>query len=162
MSVKSDAEKTVLEYFLNACPIFSGKVSDTKPCNPPEPDCICEFKDGSRRYFELSEIVDEGIAEKFYGRKVDPSGGFFDDDILNDRVREKLEKKYQTNGLDIELLLYFSFQPMWPEETMTQQVRDVVNSRGRGPFKRVWLFSVPKTKVMGSFWSSYGYLDRTS
>ncbi len=149
--MKSDTEINVLRNFLNACPEFSGKLTDIKSCVSNEPDCLCEFSNGTKIYFELSEIVDQKMAQKFNDPKLAFNGGFFTDDILIDRVTDKLSKFYETKGLDVELLLYFDLQPPWPEATMADQVEDVLNDKGKGLFKKVWLFSVPRGRVIGSF-----------
>ncbi|OGW85652.1 MAG: hypothetical protein A3C35_02150 [Omnitrophica bacterium RIFCSPHIGHO2_02_FULL_46_11] len=152
MLSKEAKETTVLESFLKCCEEFSSRESFviTSP-KPPEPDCHCAFSDDAGIYFELSEIIDEKIAQKFYDPRIPFTGGFFNDDILTDRIKEKLQKSYRTNGKRVDLILYFDLQPGWREDTMRQEVGTVMYQLGKGPFTKVWLFSVHQKKIIASF-----------
>ena len=148
---KEVKETTVLELFLKCCEEFSsrGSFTITSP-RPPEPDCQCAFSDSTIVCFELSEILDQKLAQKFYDPKIPFSGGFFTDDILIDRIKDKIQKSYQTNDKRIDLLLYFDLQPGWREDTMRQEVETVVTQLGKGPFRKIWLFSVHQKKIIAS------------
>lgn len=149
---KEAKEVTVLESFLKCCEEFSSRGNFViTSSNPPQPDCHCTFSDGTDMYFELSEIIDQGMAQKFYDPKIPFTGGFFNDDILMDRVKEKLQKTYSTNGKRVDLLLYFDPQPGWREDTMRQEVETVVSQLGKGPFEKIWLFIVGQKKIIASF-----------
>ena len=149
MSEKEKREIEICEKFLRSCSAYKSLKFRVSPQDPPAPDCLVEFFGDLPKRVELSEMVDKGIAEKFYGQKVEPSGGFFDDEILSERILEKIQKKYKTDSNETELLLYFLIQPVWPEETMLEQVKKTVDQYGRGPFGRIWLFSEPREEVIG-------------
>lgn len=149
---KEAKETTVLELFLKSCEGFSNQGSFViTPSLPPEPDCRCSFSDGTNMYFELSEIIDQKLAQKSNDPKIPLTGGFFTDDVLTDRIKAKIQKSYETNGKRVDLLLYFNLQPGWREDTMRQEVETVITQLGKGLFTKVWLFSVHQRKIIASF-----------
>lgn len=147
---KTQKEVAIMNAFLVSCKNFKDRCSYeiTSP-DPPMPDCCCVFSDGSKWYFELSEILDQKIAQKFYDQRIEFSGGFFSDDILTERIEEKVKKTYLTNGIRTDLLLYFDLQPGWSEKTMLEQTNLAIQRLGKGSFNTVWLFDVQKHKVIG-------------
>ena len=152
MQNKETKETTVLDLFLKCCEEFSSRAPFVvTPRKPPEPDCHCAFSNGTNMYFELSEILDQNLAQKFYDPKISFTGGFFTDDILTGRIREKIQKSYQTSGECIDLLLYFDLQPGWPEDTMKQEVETLVTQLGKGPFEKILLFSLHQKKIIATF-----------
>jgi len=63
-------------------------------------------------------------------------------------IEDKFNKKY-TNKNNIELLAYYALQPEisenhWLTETVDYIQDNIVNS----PFKRVWIYSYTKNKIL--------------
>jgi len=120
----------------------------TTSCKPPKPDCLCKFSTGERVYFELSEIIDQDLAKKFYDRTLQFTGGFFSDDILDKRIKDKFTKRYETGGLNVELLLFFDLQPLWPEKTVIEQIKIFLNTIQGSSFSKVSVFDVQKNNIL--------------
>ena len=144
MHQKSSKEVVVLNKFLNN----SFSEFTITSCKPPKPDCLCKFSNGEKVYFELSEIIDQNLARKFYDENLQFVGGFFSDDILDRRIKDKFTKEYETDGLNVELLLFFDLQPLWPEKTIIEQIKIFLSSMQRSPFSKVSVFDVQKNNVL--------------
>ena len=85
--------------------------------DPPFPDIRCRL--GSSLYFfELAEVTDEGLARS-YGESLKTRkslGGFYSEvEPLTSIFTSKAQKTYQTDGVPLDLLLYYwkqaSFDP---------------------------------------------------
>lgn len=60
-------ELTVFRSFMSACPLAIIPNSIRKR-QPPEPDILCEIDGGDLLAFEITEIVDPGVARRLYSR----------------------------------------------------------------------------------------------
>lgn len=149
--LKAERERKVLYQFVKNYYRHPASMVMITSKEPPYPDCHCEFYDGKQLYFELSEIVDEGIAKKGYGFGSDFSEEVFLYRILTDRIKDKIGKQYRTDGLETHLLLYFNIQPHWEKETMIEQVSGFIFKLGKGVFQHIWLHFIPSDKVIGPF-----------
>ena len=144
MDAKVKKQVGILKRFLDKS--FVG--FSIRPCEPPEPDCLCEFSNGEKAYYELSEIIDPNLAKKFYDKSLQFTGGFFSDDILDKRIKDKFTKKYETDGLNVELLLFFDLQPLWPVETIIEQIKIFLSSMQCSPFSKVSVFDVQRNNIL--------------
>ncbi|MDD5504670.1 MAG: hypothetical protein PHV77_05085 [Candidatus Omnitrophica bacterium] len=144
MRQKTSKEIFVLNKFLRKS--FSKFAINS--CEPPKPDCLCRYSNGERVYFELSEIINQDLAKKFYDKNLQFTGGFFSDDILGKRIEDKFKKQYETDGLNVELLLFFDLQPLWAEITIIEQIKILLRSMQRTIFSKVSLFDVHKNNVL--------------
>lgn len=149
--IKAQRERDVLYRFVKNYYRHPEEMVFVESKEPPYPDCYCRFFDGKQVYFELSEIVDEGIAKKGYGTGTDFSEDTFLYRILTDRIRDKITKQYRSDGLDVHLLLYFNIQPHWKDETMIEQVAGFIFKLGKGIYRHIWLYFIPGDKVIGPF-----------
>ena len=110
MDAKAKHERSVFLDFAKAAKLSVDEAS-VEMRSPPEPDiwCICE---GKGAYFELGRLLDQGMqrlrlkAMREAPRQVtvDPKDvGLPERDVL----RTKLNKRYSTDGVPLDLLLYF-------------------------------------------------------
>jgi hypothetical protein len=121
---------------------------------PPLPD-ISSTVDGQPHYFELGEITDEGLARRvsISERTGELTGGpFSQSEPLLKMFREKCGKAYPTNGVPVDLVLYYSRQ--YPHEGAlleylkihTTEISSLIAS---SPYKRVWIYSDwPPQKIL--------------
>lgn len=158
MSMKSDAEVEVLKSFLNICPDFLKKTAVIEPCNPPEPDCRVSFSDGTRIFFELRRVADPVMEQKINDKKIpnDEKGGFGpDDDLIAECAKDKIVKSelYKTNGLDLDLVLYFDLLPslLLPKDVIEHYLHAVIATHGKGSFRKIWIFAPHEKKIVGCF-----------
>ena len=89
--------------------------------------------------------------EKFNGPICDIiNSGTFNDPSQN-RIKDKFQKKYETNS-KIELLAYYEIQPEISEDIWKPKLKELKEfiqyNIENSLFKRVWLFSVPQNKIL--------------
>jgi len=119
----------------------------------PKLDISCVIA-GHRHYFELAEVVDEGVAVSDALTQKDGSsnGGFYSSDIpLMKIFRAKAEKSYDATGGLLELLAYYDKQDFDPllERSTTEEVGRVTNEMLRsGIWHRLWLFDSHSKKIL--------------
>lgn len=113
---------------------------------PPVPDIRCKLN-GLLHYFELSQIIDEEVAKDLGDqrkRKADVSEGTFfrEEEPLIKLIQKKCNKKYETEGYDLDLLLYYDGQvPINPDATLKANKSVVIGAlRPNGPFSRIWIY----------------------
>jgi hypothetical protein len=121
--------------------------------DPPCPDIGC--RQGSSPYFfELGEVTDQGLArrysEAFWTGRI--TGGFYSqEEPLKSIIVSKAQKKYQTGGAPLDLLLYYWKQsPDFPViQQAVAELKDVVDEiLSSGPFSKIWLYEHPE-RVLG-------------
>jgi hypothetical protein len=127
---------------------------DSAVClDPPCPDISCRLN-STPYFFELGEVTDEGLARRYSEslRTGRITGGWFSQDKpLKSMITSKAQKTYQTDGVPVDLLLYYWKQaPYYPDISQV-----LAEFRGAtdyilqsGPFSRIWLYEHPKT-VLG-------------
>lgn len=110
---------------------------------------------GVSYYFELTEIVHEKVAKDLGDQqktKGDVSEGAFytEADPLLRILLNKVAKKYETDGFDIDLVLYYERQfPINPEATLKANESVVVNALlPSGPFSRIWIYDSWKKSIL--------------
>lgn len=113
--------------------------------DPPYPDIGCSL-DSAPYFFELGEVTDQGLARGYSEslRTGVITGGAFSQDVPLKRIfTSKAQKRYETGGAPVDLLLYYWKQT--PYDPVVQQVfpelRAVLSS---GPFSRIWLYEHPE------------------
>jgi hypothetical protein len=115
---------------------------------PPEPDILCEVS-GTKRYYELGELTDETIPKneaKARRAGQDIHGGYISqDDPLEKMILQKCGKTFSTNGLELDLLLYFAVGHQVPHEGLVKSW--IENNRTRidaalkaSPFLTIWFY----------------------
>ena len=109
---------------------------------------------GHRHYFELAEVVDEGVAESDALTRTDgrSRGGFYSSDIpLMKIFRAKAEKSYDAADGLLELLAYYDKQDFDPllERSTIEEVGCITNEMLRsGIWHRLWLFDSYSKKIL--------------
>jgi hypothetical protein len=113
--------------------------------DPPFPDIGCSLN-SAPYFFELGEVTDQGLARRYSEslRTGAITGGAFSQDIPLRRIFiSKAQRRYETGGAPVDLLLYYWRQT--PYDPVVQQAfserRTVLSS---GPFSRIWLYEHPE------------------
>jgi len=113
--------------------------------DPPLPDISCTL-DSAPYFFELGEVTDQGLARSYSEslRTGAITGGAFSQDVPLRRIfASKAQKRYETGGAPVDLLLYYWKQT--PYDPVAQQafseLRALLSS---GPFSRIWLYEHPE------------------
>jgi hypothetical protein len=113
--------------------------------DPPYPDIRCSL-DSTPYFFELGEVTDQGLAQR-YGESLRTgaiTGGWFSQEVPLKRIfTSKTQKRYETGGAPVDLLLYY-----WKQTPYDPVVQQVFSELGAvflsGPFSRIWLYEHPE------------------
>jgi hypothetical protein len=137
---KANREKRVFLKFLerSGLPVNSDSVLNR---SPREPDILCRHNEQGFIAFELAELCEEQIARK--SNKGLKARGVNVDVMCNDdptkrTILKKLKKNY-TTAHPIKLLCYTDGFIISPDDQIIEEILHVINSRGPGSFRRVWL-----------------------
>ncbi len=151
----------------------AGLVLDSAPMKrqPPLPDLECGIE-GKRILFELGEVLESSLAEgiacsgKQAQRKAE---ALAQGDVLNAEsiqtwgfrmfaanhalermLRKKLSKRYETNGVETHLLLYYDQLTPWgPFDDLLQWSDELAALIDQSVFTRAWIFSLLDSAVIG-------------
>jgi hypothetical protein len=119
-------------------------------CSPPLPDIRCTIN-SSTYFFELAEVVPQEHAQALAIKGVYTSGFPDPDDkgpkAMEAIIRQKQTKTYMTDGVPVDLLLYFNkdFPIYIPEETSGVDALTAIDiaiseCKQNGPFTRIWTY----------------------
>lgn len=142
---KARREMQIFLEFLekSGLPVDRDSIENRKP---PEPDILCRHKEQEFIAFELAELCEEELAEKI-GKSIKAGGVIaefmWNADPTKRIICEKLEKKY-TTAHPIELLCYTVGRIITTDDAIIPTIQVVINSRGPGSFRRVWLLDLDK------------------
>jgi hypothetical protein len=129
---------------------------DPNSASPPPPDIVCNTKKGLV-YFELGEVIEEGLAAKAARaakRKEDYGGAI---DLWRPLLRiysKKRHKQYNANAAPLSLLLHYgvgrqaSFFPFLAPHLPCALIQERVE---RGLFQAVWLYDAQADAVLARF-----------
>jgi hypothetical protein len=121
--------------------------------SPPRPDIRVSI-DGKDYYFELGEITDEGLARSIHialKTKEVTGCALSQVDPLAKMLKQKCEKKYETNGAPVDLLLYYWRQrPYQPaiQEYMDENRCEIGKLLKSGQFDQIWIYDWQSGKVL--------------
>jgi hypothetical protein len=121
--------------------------------NQERPDIRTSI-DGQDYYFELGEITDQGFARNIHiAQKTKEITGcaLSQVDPLAKMLKQKCEKKYETNGAPVDLLLYYWRQcPYEPaiQEYLSKNQYEIENLFQECQFKRIWIYNYNSRKVL--------------
>lgn len=110
---------------------------------PPYPDIQCRCKSGAH-LFELASITGSEAAKAARSQPGQPRAFALSHELPFLRMlEEKLKKSYQTDGLRLDLVLFYWQQPPPPQELLNSMV--VTHSRPLQAlldlhFSRIWIF----------------------
>jgi hypothetical protein len=148
---KRAAELSIFRSFASVCglPIDEGSPENHKP---DYPDILCTIA-GQRYWFELGQIIHEEVAEKLNPKRRTLDGGFSYDreEPFLELVNSKGSKRYITEGLSVDLILYFDLRlgTTASVRRLCERHTDLLDSlTTTGPFKRVWIFNVATQEVV--------------
>jgi len=120
----------------------------------PEPDIRCAIS-GELHYFELGEITDQSVARcAADALKYDEPRGtaFSQTEPFAYIIGKKRTKTYATDGVPVELLLYYRNQSppfsSYFAELLASSMTDLEALVTSGPFQRVWIFDFAKKRVL--------------
>ena len=148
---KRAAELSIFRSFASVCglPIDEGSPENHKP---DYPDILCTIA-GQRYWFELGQIIHEEVAEKLNPKRRTLDGGFSYDreEPFLELGNSKGSKRYITEGLSVDLILYFDLRlgTTASVRRLCERHTDLLDSlTTTGPFKRVWIFNVATQEVV--------------
>jgi hypothetical protein len=160
-SLKSEHEKSVFLDFAEAAGLPVDPLS-LESCREPEPD-IRVGVEHETVYYELGRILDdymqerrrEGLKKAPTQVSVNPSRAGLPE---RDRLQLKLLKPYSTNGLPLELLLYYDSETPWVLGGIPPLDFNVFASHVMEPLltpmpshiRRVWVFDAIATRSCGA------------
>jgi hypothetical protein len=132
---------------------------DPNSASPPPPDLIC-IGEQSALYFEMAEVVDEGVAIEVARAERQHRGIYGGPvDIWRPLLRifsRKLRKRYDPQAVRLDLVLYYgvgrqaSFWPFLAADLSNR--REWLQRRvDRGPFSAVWLYDTHADRVLARF-----------
>lgn len=148
---KASREMQVFLEFLqkSELPIDRDSVENRKP---PEPDILCRHNEQGFVAFEFVELCEPEIA-KTVAENLKAGGvkavSMWNADPTERIIREKLEKKYETE-YPIELLCYTWERLITPDDCIIPTVQHIIELRGFGRFRRVWLLGEEACQIMYS------------
>ncbi|MDR3792172.1 MAG: hypothetical protein P4L03_02215 [Terracidiphilus sp.] len=121
--------------------------------NPPRPDIRTSI-DGRDYYFELGEITDEGLAKSISDSlktKMVSGRAISQDEPLENMLKKKCKKTYETDGAPIDLLLYYWRQGPYEESIanyLRTNCRDIEARFRSSQFIRIWIYDWPSGRVL--------------
>ncbi|MGC2163444.1 MAG: hypothetical protein WA634_16160 [Silvibacterium sp.] len=146
------AESRVFISFANATGLVADPYKHDNEC-PPRPDVRTSI-DGHDYYFELGEIVDEGLARNIdRSRKTGMVSGcaLSQVDPLAKMLKQKCKKEYETNDIPIDLLLYYWRQGPYTDticDYLLWNNRDIEGQLQNSQFARIWIYDWQSGKVL--------------
>lgn len=150
---KSEYELQVFKAFADASGI-GVEPDSARSERPPLPDIACRVK-GETRYFELTRVADQNIADTIAAQATGKSGpvahSYSDQADVVDAVHRKADKEYQTDGCPLELLLYADALHPPVYLPVVEGVLGELAAEFGDKWHRIWLFDWRKKEVM---WSS--------
>lgn len=141
-------EQLEQEIFKKFAPRHPGnlELSTLKSLQPPYPDIEIKSKEGEIITFELSEIVDQGLACSIGSGAF--NGGFINEDPSFSRVQDKFAKTYPSNH-PIELLLYYDTYPVHLARFELSNVeKNICDNIGKTKFRTVWIYAYHEDEVL--------------
>jgi hypothetical protein len=150
---KAQNERQVFEEFSRVANLDID-LNSVAQCPIPEPDIRCDVN-GSPRYFELGEITDEVVAQSLARTR---PGTFFpcaysQEDPFKYLIEKKQSTTYRTDGLPVDLLMYYRKQgpPLQEhfQQLMRKYDRDLAALRQR--FHRIWIFDFTRKEILLEF-----------
>ena len=132
---------------------------DPDSAQPPPPDIVVDRRTGGRIYFELGEVVEEGLAAAaaHAERECGVYGGSVD--IWRPLLRvfsKKLRKQYHPQAAPVHLLLYYGVgrqASFWPflAPDLERRAAWVQRRVDRGRFKAIWLYDAHADDILARF-----------
>jgi hypothetical protein len=138
--------------FANATKLISDPFEHSNE-SPPKPDIRTSI-DGQNYYFELGEITDQGLARNIHiAQKTKEVSGctLSQVDPLAKMLKQKCEKKYETNDAHVDLLLYYWRQcPYEPaiQDYMSENRYEIERLIKNSQFDKIWIYDWQSGKVL--------------
>jgi hypothetical protein len=146
---KEKWEQKVFVAFAKRCGLMI-KESSVESRKPPMPDIYCNL-DGSDYFFELAEVVPpvqaQALNTKGVYNSAFPDPGERGPRAMVNILRQRQQKKYETCGSPVDLLLYFSKDlPMYLPDVNSEVAGPtdidlaVEECKRLGQFVRIWTY----------------------
>ena len=127
-----------------------------KQQTPPKPDIFCELKTGVTIEFELTNSIDQQLAQKMNDSGILGKGGFKNDDPIERMILNKTEKlkedKYEQSAKRFELLVYLGLMPIFPHQKKTIP-HFLERNKKLQVFDRIWVFRDEQENNPQILWS---------
>ncbi|WP_256080915.1 hypothetical protein [Massilia sp. YIM B04103] len=115
----------------------------------PEPDLLCLHTTDGRRAFELVSLTDESIAIRLAAGAKASIEPFSTADPSERIIRTKLNKRYQTSILRIDLLIYTESRIITPDDVIIPTIQPLFDKIPH-PFDAVWFMGEFETRCLWS------------
>jgi hypothetical protein len=151
MNKKAEHEKEVLIELISAAKLQID-LSSIENRNPPEPDIHCINAQGAI-YFELCRLLDQGmqrmILDMMHSAPEPVSPSNYNVKLPErELLKRKIEKKYQTEGKPLELVLYYDNTnwlvgdvPVFYEDFPSHAEHVMLPlCKSQNKFQRVWVY----------------------
>jgi hypothetical protein len=136
--LKARHERTVFTRFALAARVAIDPVT-VESRAPPAPDILCSTVLGEPLAFELVELCSPEIA-KAVGDDLKRGGGAtftFNADPTRAVLMKKLRKTYVCD-VPVDLLCYANGFLVTPDSAVLDEIREVIETEGFGPFRSIW------------------------
>jgi hypothetical protein len=146
ITVKQQNEQMVFERFIHRLGTQGAWTSiNSRP--EPEPDLLCIHAEQGPIAFELVSLTDPNLAEVQAAGLKARQEAFSTSDPSERIVRSKLNKKYKTVAVQIELLIYTDGQIITPDDVIIPTVLPLFEVVAH-PFKRIWFMGEYETSCL--------------
>jgi hypothetical protein len=150
-------EQKVFSNFVNAAKL--NVIPDSiRPEEAPLPDISCHI-DGHLHYFELTRVADQSIANEVGAllketRRTGKGGvghvTWYDDrQMLRKAITRKNDKKYETHGAPLDLLVYYdvTISPS-PLPELIDSIFHSLQTEFHDQWNKIWLYDWSNNQVM--------------
>ena len=121
--------------------------------DPPRPD-VHTHVDGREYFFELGEITDEGLAKGIgdsMKTKMVSGCAFSQEEPLAKMLKQKCEKRYETNNAQVDLLLYY-----WRQSPYEDTIMEYLNKNSLeidkllhiSQFTNIWIYDLESETIL--------------
>ncbi len=135
-------ELAVFRLFMGVCgyPIVEKSIRSQ---SSPKPDIFCRLLTGVTVEFELTNGIDQQLAQKMNDCRIKDKGGFNNEDPIEKMILDKIKKfedrKYDCSAERFELLVYLGLMPIFLYQQKTI-VRFLERNRKFQGFDKIWVF----------------------
>jgi len=144
-----ELEKKIFERFVKH---IDFNVEGFQSCEPPKPDIICETEFG-KLYFELTDNTSHQIQKSVHAKDKAVRNKTYWINPFPEEYKQKFEKRYETNSVDVELLIYFGIHPVDElglhfDAMLKKNIEWIRQHIQQSQFSRVWIYDYHQDCVL--------------
>ncbi|RZB31326.1 MAG: hypothetical protein SRB2_04851 [Desulfobacteraceae bacterium Eth-SRB2] len=146
---QTELEELVFKKFLKHTDL---NVIRFKSCKPPKPDILCEHQCG-KLYFELTDNTSEEIQKSIHAKNEQIRKKAYWFSPFPEHYRQKFRKKYDTNSLSCELIIYFGNHPVAElgphfDNRLQENLEWIRQNINQSEFQKVWIYDYHKDMIL--------------